>query len=96
MIVLAILGLLTPRLIMVVLWIVGDYLSRAFDGSWLLPLLGFFLLPTTTLSYAIAENSMDGVRGLGLVLVIVGVLIDVGIIGSSRGRGVFKRDRART
>ena len=96
MIVLAVLGLLTPRLIMVVLWIVGDYLSRAFDGSWILPLLGFFLLPTTTLSYAIAENSMDGVRGLGLVLVIVGVLIDVGIIGSSRGRGVFKRDRART
>ena len=96
MIILAILGLLTPRLIMVVLWLVGDYLSRAFDGSWLLPLLGFFLLPTTTLSYAIAENSMDGVRGLGLVLVIVGVLVDVGIIGSSRGRGVFTRDRART
>jgi hypothetical protein len=96
MIVLAILGLLAPRLIMVVLWIVGDYLSRAFDGSWLLPLLGFFLLPTTTLSYAIAENSMDGVRGLGLVLVIVGALVDVGIIGSSRGRGVFKRGRART
>ena len=95
MIVLAIFGLLTPRLIMVVLWITGDYLSRAFDGSWLLPLLGFFLLPTTTLSYAIAENSMDGMRGLGLVLVIVGVLVDVGIIGSSRGRGVFKRDRAR-
>ena len=96
MIVLAILGLLTPRLIMVVLWIAGDYLSSAFDGSWLLPLLGFFLLPTTTLSYAIAENSMDGMRGLGLVLVIVGVLIDVGIIGSSRGRGLFKRDPART
>ncbi len=39
---------------------------------------------------------MDGMRGLGLVLVIVGVLIDVGIIGSSRGRGLFKRDPART
>jgi len=37
---------------------------------------------------------MDGVRGLGLVLVIVGLLFDLGIIGGSRGRGVFKRDRA--
>ena len=84
-------GLLTPRFIMVLLWLFGDYLSRAYDG-WLLPLLGFFLLPTTTLCYAIAQNSMDGVRGLGLVLVILGLLFDLGIIGSSRGRGVFKKD----
>jgi hypothetical protein len=95
MIVLAVLGLVTPRLIMVLLWLFSDYLSRAFDGSWLLPLLGFFLLPTTTLSYAIAENSMEGPRGLGLVLVILGLLVDIGIIGSSRGRGVFRRDRVR-
>lgn len=93
MIVLAVLGLITPRLIMVLLWLFSDYLSRAYDG-WLLPLLGFFLLPTTTLSYAIAENSMNGLRGLGLVLVIVGLLVDLGIVGSSRGRGVFKKDRA--
>jgi hypothetical protein len=91
-IVFAILGLITPRLIMVLLWLFSDYLSRAYDG-WLLPLVGFFLLPTTTLSYAIAENSMHGVRGLGLVLVIVGLLVDLGILGSSRGRGVFKKDR---
>ena len=89
MIVFVLFGLLTPRLIMVLLWLFSDYLSRVYDG-WLLPLLGFFLLPTTTLCYAIAQNSMNGVRGLGLVLVIVGLLVDVGIIGSSRGRGVFK------
>ena len=94
MIVFIVLGLLTPRFIMVLLWLFGDYLSRAFDGSWLVPLLGFFLLPTTTLCYAFAQNSMDGVRGLGLALVIVGLLVDLGIIGSSRGRGVFKQDRA--
>ena len=96
MIALAVLGLITPRLIMVLLWLFSDYLSRGFDGSWLLPLLGFFLLPTTTLTYAIAENSMNGMRGLGLALVILGVLVDVGIIGSNRGRGVFRRDRVRT
>ena len=91
MIVLALFALLTPRLIMVLLWLFGDYLHRAYDG-WLLPLLGFFLLPTTTLCYAIAENSMDGLRGLGLVLVIVGLLVDLGVLGS-RGRGVFRKDR---
>ena len=91
MFILAILGLITPRLIMVVLWLFTDYLSRAFDGSWLLPLLGFFLLPTTTLTYSIAQNSMDGVRGLGLVLVIFGVIVDLGIFGS--GRGIFRKNR---
>jgi hypothetical protein len=93
MIVFVLFGLLTPRLIMVFLWLFGDYLSRAYDG-WLLPLLGFFLLPTTTLCYAIAQNSLDGARGWGLVLVVVGLLVDLGVVGSSRGRGVFKHDRA--
>src|SRR4051812_49134825 len=47
---LALLALISPRLVLVVLWIFDDVLSRAFD-SWILPLLGFFLLPWTTLAY---------------------------------------------
>lgn len=78
-----------PRAVMVVLWLFSDYLSRAYD-TWVLPLLGFFLLPTTTLAYAIAERSMDGVQGWGLVLVVVAVLLDLGIWGG--GRGAFSQD----
>jgi hypothetical protein len=81
-------GLATPRVVMVILWIFTDYLGRAYDGI-ILPLLGFFFLPTTTLTYAIAENETGGLRGWGLVLVIVGVLFDLGIWGS--GRGIFNR-----
>ena len=83
-----ILGLATPRLVMVILWIFTDYLGRAYDGI-IVPLLGFFFLPTTTLTYAIAENETHGVRGWGLALVIVGVLLDLGIWGN--GRGIFNR-----
>jgi hypothetical protein len=79
----------TPRFVMVLLWIFSDYLSRAYDGI-ILPLLGFFFLPTTTLTYAVAENEFDGLQGWGLVLVVVGALFDLGIWGG--GRGVFKRD----
>jgi hypothetical protein len=89
MFLLSLVGLVMPRFIMVVLWLFTNYLSRAYDG-WLLPLIGFFLLPTTTLAYAIAENSMDGARGFGLVLIVIGVLVDVGVIGS-RGRGIFRK-----
>jgi apolipoprotein N-acyltransferase len=48
---LALLALISPRLVLVVLAIFSNVLSRAFD-SWIIPLLGFFLLPWTTLSYA--------------------------------------------
>jgi hypothetical protein len=78
--------LVLPRTIMVVLWIFTDYLSTAF-GSWVWPLLGFFLFPTTTLAYAVAQNRYDGVTGVGLVLVIIGVVLDLGALGGGRGLG---------
>ena len=78
-----------PRFVMVLLWIFTNYLSRAYDG-WILPLVGFFLLPTTTLAYAIAQNETKGLKGWGLVLVIFAVTLDLGIWG--RGRGAFSRD----
>ena len=81
--------LFLPRTVMVVLWLFTDYLSAAF-GTWVWPLLGFFFLPTTTLAYAVAENRYGGVRGIGLVLVILGVLLDVGALGGG-GRGLGKR-----
>jgi hypothetical protein len=77
-----------PRFVMVVLWLFSDYLSHAY-GTWLWPLLGFFFLPTTTLAFAIAQNRYHGVKGVGLVLVILGVLVDFGVIGG--GRGIAKR-----
>ena len=84
----AALVLAMPRFVMVVLWLATDYLSRAYDG-WVLPLLGFFVLPTTTLAVAVAENETRGLRSWGILLVVFAVLVDLGIWG--RGRGVFKQ-----
>ena len=42
-----------PRIALVVVWIATDYVDRAFD-SFLLPLIGLFVLPLTTLVYALA------------------------------------------
>ena len=81
--------LFVPRTIMVVLWLFSDYLSTAF-GTWVWPLIGFFVLPTTTLAYAVAQNRYGGVEGMGLLLVILGVLFDLGAIGGG-GRGAGRR-----
>ena len=90
LLVLAVLAI--PRTIMVVLWIFSDYLSQAY-GTWIWPLLGFFFLPTTTLGYAVAQNRYGGVRGWGLVLVVLGALVDLGALGSGRGLGKRWQER---
>ena len=43
------LALISPRLALLFIWIFSDLLSRAFE-AWYVPLLGFFLLPWTTLA----------------------------------------------
>jgi hypothetical protein len=39
----ALVALISPRLALFVLWVFGDVLGRAYD-SWIVPVLGFFLL----------------------------------------------------
>jgi hypothetical protein len=85
-------GLLTPRLILILLWLLPtNYLSHAY-GTWVWPFLGFFLLPTTTIAYAIAENEFHGFRGWGAVITILGFAFDLGLFGG--GRGILRRSRA--
>jgi len=48
---LALLALISPRLVLFVLWLFSNVLSHAYH-SWVVPFLGFFLLPWATLAYA--------------------------------------------
>ncbi len=84
--VLALLAFLGPRLVIFLLWVFTTYLSRAFDGL-LLPLLGFLFLPWTTIAWAIAQNELGGTNGIGLLVIVLGLLADIGVLGGgARGR----------
>ena len=78
-------ALISPRLALFVLWLFTDLLSRAFD-SWIVPLLGFFLLPWTTLAYAAMWASSDGVKGFEWFLVALAFLIDIGAFAKGSRR----------
>lgn len=83
------LALSAPRLALILVVIFSDFIGRAYVTTvW--PLLGFFLMPTTTLAYAWAINANGSVQGLYLVGVVVAVMIDLGLVGagarSSRAR----------
>lgn len=86
---LVLLALVTPRVVMAILWLFTDYLSQAF-GSFFWPFIGFFFLPTTTMAYAVSVNAFDGVKGWGLVVLILGVMVDFGLLGGG-GRTIGRR-----
>lgn len=89
---LILIGIFFPRLVLVLIWLTG-YGGQAFE-SMVVPLAGFFLMPYTTLAYAIAMNEVGAVQGMGLVLVIVGVIFDLGGWGGTHSGYQRQRGRA--
>lgn len=84
----ALTALFVPRFTLVVMWLTR-YTATAFETEiW--PLLGFFFLPFTTCAYAIAMHAAGAVKGLGLLLVIVGVLLDFGAHGGTEYRRRYR------
>ena len=85
------LGLITPRLILVLLWlfspdvVLGPFSALAIPNP-IIPVLGLMFLPTTTLGVCWAAMSFGGVQSFsGLLIVLIGLVIDAGLIGNGRG-----------
>ena len=91
----AALGLLAPRLILILIWLFNSsFVMEPFSGlgvpNPILPIVGLLFLPTTTLFYCWASMSLGGVSSFSGVLVLaIGLIIDLGLIGN--GRGVARR-----
>lgn len=76
------LALMVPRVLLAVFYFVTDYF-KVFE-TWYWPLLGFFFMPLTTLSYMAAMLNNNGkVEGWWIVLVVVAVLMDLSSNGSA-------------
>ncbi|HEY7762221.1 MAG TPA: hypothetical protein VIC52_04340 [Actinomycetota bacterium] len=74
-------ALIGPRVALLFTWIFTDLVDRAFEGI-LLPLLGLIFLPWTTFLYVLVYNPVEGVSFLGWVIVVLGVLLDLGSYGA--------------
>jgi hypothetical protein len=75
--ILLLLFLAFPRVVLVLMFLLSDYLTRAYHGL-LVPLLGFIFLPLTTLVYAWELNSHMAIQGGNLLLLIIAVVVDLG------------------
>ena len=68
---------LGPRIALLVWWLFGDKPDAAID-SWVWGLLGFLLLPWTTLMYIIAWSPVVGIDGFwDVALIALGVVLDI-------------------
>jgi hypothetical protein len=81
-----------PRLAIFMLWLMTTYISSAYE-SFLFPLLGFFFMPYTTLAYAWAMHN-GGMQGVGLIVFVIALLVDLGVIGGS-AKGRSDRNKAK-
>lgn len=81
------LGAFFPRLTLFLMWVFNrSIISNAFDGSWVWPILGFFLLPYTTLVYVLIDWWQGSVTGFFWVFVVLAVIADIGSYGSAARR----------
>jgi hypothetical protein len=86
---LVLLAFIGPRFVLFMLWLFSSYLVRPYPVA-IVPVLGFFFLPWTTLAYAWAVNSGYGLSGFGLVVIIIALVIDLSTWG---GGGRHYRSR---
>ena len=75
-----------PRVALVLMWLFSNYLGRAFHGGLLIPLLGFFFLPLTTIVYAWELNNGLPTAGINLLWLLLAVIIDLGGLGGGAHR----------
>jgi hypothetical protein len=70
------LALLSPRVAIIAIWLFSNLLDRAYE-SWLVPFIGFFLLPWTTLAYAVMYSSENRVYGFEWFIVGLAFIFDL-------------------
>jgi hypothetical protein len=69
-----------PRLILALMFFFSTYLQHAY-ANLLVPLLGFFFLPLTTLVYAWMVNNHMAIAGGNLLILVIAAIIDAGGLG---------------
>jgi hypothetical protein len=74
----------SPRLVMVLWWLLDMARWSATFDTVLLPIVGFLLAPWTTLMYVLVAPG--GVTGLDWLWMGVAVLVDLGALGGGAAR----------
>jgi hypothetical protein len=84
--VIALLAMIGPRVAIFFTWVFTNRMTVAFTSFWI-GLLGFILLPWTTLAWAVCYAPVRGVTGFGWFFVILGLVVDLSThVGAAQAR----------
>jgi hypothetical protein len=81
----ALFALIGPRVALVFTWLFSNMISRAID-SWIVAILGFLLLPWTTLAYVVFYDVGAGREVAGFEWFLVGLAFLADIMSYVGGR----------
>jgi hypothetical protein len=81
----ALFALIGPRVALIFTWIFSGMIGRAID-SWFVALLGFLLLPWTTLAYVVMYDVGPGLEVEGIEWFLVGLAFVLDISSWVGGR----------
>lgn len=82
----ALLALIGPRIMLVLIWLFNRAYFIGLANQFIVQLLGLIFLPWTLLAYSFsantfAGNDFGGLSILGVVITVIGLLIDLGSYG---------------
>jgi hypothetical protein len=77
-----------PRVVILTFWIFGSTIGDAFS-SWVVPFLGFFLAPWTTMVYALLD-APGAESVIGWEWFFVGLAVVTDLVTWAGGRSLFK------
>ena len=69
------------------LWLATDWVNRAFNGGWVLPVLGIILLPWTTGLYVLGYIIGEAAAPWGILGAIIGLFLDIAVDAGSATMG---------
>lgn len=79
------------RLLLLMFWLARPVTMDAMFSTFLVPCLGFFFLPLTTLMYVLLQSSaVGGLQGLDWLWLVLAAVMDLASLG---GAGYSNRDR---
>jgi hypothetical protein len=70
-----------PRVVLILVWLLTDYLEIAYEGKFIWLVLGFVFMPLTALAYGLCVHYDLTGGDWWVAILIVAALFDLGLVG---------------
>jgi hypothetical protein len=73
-----------PRVVLILVWFLTDYLEVAYEGKFVWLVLGFVFMPLTAVAYGLCVHYGLTTEDWWVAILVVAALFDLGLVGRFR------------